>query len=249
MGPEPHKSDRGGRGSSCKYDKDLVARLFAELRSQGEVAKAIGAAQGTVSQILLRMGIRVGRGWKGNATQIPLDEVHREYWAGACMSEIAARYGMSGPALSKRMRKAGLSLKKGGMRKPHRNYQWKGGYKIPMHYFRRQSYEVAAICLERPVPHGWVVHHIDENPENNHPDNLILFPSQGHHARHHQRLLKLQRQGIEVDATREVLESGGLALPRPPAGMQLSLGRAQPAPSEIQQMRDLIQAVSERRRM
>lgn len=30
-----------------------------------------------------------------------------------------------------------------------------------------------------------VVHHLDENPSNNHPDNLALLPSQAVHASHH----------------------------------------------------------------
>lgn len=30
-----------------------------------------------------------------------------------------------------------------------------------------------------------VVHHIDEDPTNNHPDNLQVFASQAEHVKHH----------------------------------------------------------------
>ena len=30
-----------------------------------------------------------------------------------------------------------------------------------------------------------IAHHIDGNPSNDHPDNLMLFPSQSAHVAHH----------------------------------------------------------------
>ena len=44
---------------------------------------------------------------------------------------------------------------------------------------------VAETVLGRPIKKGEVVHHEDMDKWNNHPDNLIVFPSQGDHARHH----------------------------------------------------------------
>lgn len=44
---------------------------------------------------------------------------------------------------------------------------------------------VAAEKLGRPLLKGEVVHHIDENILNNHPDNLHVFASQAEHASHH----------------------------------------------------------------
>lgn len=46
---------------------------------------------------------------------------------------------------------------------------------------------VAAKTLGRPLRPGEVVHHEDLNKLNNDPRNLIVFPSQGDHARHHGR--------------------------------------------------------------
>ncbi len=48
--------------------------------------------------------------------------------------------------------------------------------------------EVAEKALGKPLPRGAVVHHIDENPLNNSPDNLVICPSPGYHRILHQRL-------------------------------------------------------------
>lgn len=45
---------------------------------------------------------------------------------------------------------------------------------------------VAESVLGRPLAPGEVVHHEDQVKHNNHPSNLIVFPSQGDHFRHHQ---------------------------------------------------------------
>lgn len=44
---------------------------------------------------------------------------------------------------------------------------------------------VAEFALGRDLLPGEVVHHEDENKRNNHPSNLVVFPDQAGHARHH----------------------------------------------------------------
>ena len=41
---------------------------------------------------------------------------------------------------------------------------------------------VAAWRLGRPLRPGEIVHHLDGDPTNNHPDNLVVVPSQRLHA-------------------------------------------------------------------
>ena len=52
-------------------------------------------------------------------------------------------------------------------------------------YGRHTHRVVAEQMLGRPLLKGEVVHHIDGNKRNNHPDNLMVFPSQSEHVRGH----------------------------------------------------------------
>ena len=57
-------------------------------------------------------------------------------------------------------------------------------------YYRRKGSEnihriVAAAVLGRPLGSREVVHHIDENHQNNKPENFCVFPTQSDHARCH----------------------------------------------------------------
>lgn len=44
---------------------------------------------------------------------------------------------------------------------------------------------VAELKLGRPLKSGEVVHHLDGNQQNDHPDNLEILPNQAEHARLH----------------------------------------------------------------
>lgn len=52
---------------------------------------------------------------------------------------------------------------------------------------RHEHRIVAEAVLGRPLAKGEVVHHEDLDKLNNFPDNLIVFPTQAEHARHHSR--------------------------------------------------------------
>lgn len=85
-----------------------------------------------------------------------------------------------------------------------------------MHYYRRQAYEVAAICLGQPTPEGTIIHHVDENPENNAPGNLMLFPGHSEHSTYHQRVIKLQKAGTTYDPVAVAIACGAVRVPDPP---------------------------------
>lgn len=55
----------------------------------------------------------------------------------------------------------------------------------PKYYGKHEHRMVAARKIGRPLKKGEVVHHIDGNRRNNHPDNLEVLPSQAEHARLH----------------------------------------------------------------
>ncbi len=47
---------------------------------------------------------------------------------------------------------------------------------------------IAERALGKPLPKGAHVHHMDENPTNNDPKNLVICPDQGYHWLLHQRM-------------------------------------------------------------
>lgn len=154
--------------------------------------------------------------------RLPLAEIAKRYLHGdEELSEILADfpdvpYANPVEAVRRQLIREGYAGKtRRGIGRGQRNFQWKGGRKQAMHYYRRQSYEIAAICLQRPLKIGEVIHHDDETKENNAPENLVVFPSHRAHMRHHQRLLSLQRAGTPVDSIQLAKENDGLRLQRP----------------------------------
>lgn len=54
---------------------------------------------------------------------------------------------------------------------------------------------VAERALGRRLPTGAVVHHVDENPRNNVPTNLVICPDQAYHMLLHRRARALDECG------------------------------------------------------
>ena len=83
-----------------------------------------------------------------------------------------------------------------------RNPNWRGGRLVasngyvlirvgvnhPLADVRGYAYEhriVAQEKLGRPLLKGEIIHHIDRNKQNNHPDNLLVLQSQKQHIQFH----------------------------------------------------------------
>ena len=65
--------------------------------------------------------------------------------------------------------------------KPHHPYADDMGYILEHRFFMEKK-------LGRYLRPEEVVHHVDGNPENNTPENLILFPNGGKHIAYHHKL-------------------------------------------------------------
>lgn len=71
---------------------------------------------------------------------------------------------------------------------------------------RHEHRVVAEAVLGRSLEPGEVVHHEDRNKMNNHPHNLIVFPSQSGHMTHHMRCeLGAETCGCECIRLKEVM--------------------------------------------
>ena len=213
-----------GKGRRPRLDWVAVVEKWGELHNAHTLAVHFGAVQTAISRILCKCGIHAGRGSRVPLIALPLEEISRRYLAGESTVALGVAFGVDSEVIRKRLIKHDIPIR--GMMESRargeKNGSWNGGegkYN-PMHYFRRQSYEVAAICTGQPLPQGTVIHHLDENPKNNAPENLVLFPSLSDHTRFHMLLLKLQREGSEVEPIHLALRSGGRALPQPPAPLR-----------------------------
>ena len=216
------------------YDRDEMLRLF---RCHGDttlVAEQMKARRGTVTRILGTMGVQLPHG-RPPRFLIPRDEVESRYLAGENCRQIALDFDVDPDIVRMRLKRWGVVRRPGGIAGTE-HPRWQGGKATErkeardMHYYRRQSYEVAAICLGQPLGQGMVIHHLDENWRNNDPANLVVFPSQSIHARFHALLSKRQRAGLATDASHLALDSGGQALPKPRVPIQLPLGTNQHGP-------------------
>lgn len=206
---------KGRGGSQRLFDRQQILALWTAEQNQTKVAKLLGTSQAVISGALRSIGIRVGRGKRSPLHKLPMERIAQQYRDGLNTVQIAAEFQLDPEVIRRRLIRHGVKMRTRGVHGAD-NFQYKHGRGYePMHYFRRQSYEVAAICLQQPLPRGWVIHHLDENPENNQPENMILFPSQRNHARFHQMQLAIQRSGKTTDAIQLALENGGVKLPLP----------------------------------
>ena len=78
-----------------------------------------------------------------------------------------------------------------------KSLSWKGGIHKRKDGYVRITVEGKRFLhhrhlLKGKITDGQVVHHIDRNPSNNSLDNLVVFPNNAEHMRHHarERLLK-----------------------------------------------------------
>jgi hypothetical protein len=79
-----------------------------------------------------------------------------------------------------------------------------GGYRVftrGTYYDYKKVYEhilLAERALGKPLPPKAVVHHMNENPADNHtPFNLVICPDQAYHLLLHQRTRELRKRGEE----------------------------------------------------
>jgi len=158
---------------------------------------------------------------KRHAHGLPLAEIAARYLAGETLDEVLKSYpplpyAYPRNAIRRQLIRDGFQKKtREGNAAGSRNFQWRGGHTKTVHYYRRQSYEIAAICQGKPLEMGEIIHHDDEVPQNNAPENLLIFPNASKHLRYHQRLLNLQRQGKIVDTIQLAIENGARRLQRP----------------------------------
>lgn len=238
-----HKVDCKASRHKKRFDPNEILRLWNEYQNTGIVAEKMGCSRSHVAKTLrveFDMPVPAGLYQKKD---LPMDEIIERYLAGETCGQIAKDYPIQSEGLRRRLKKAGVPRRSAADSVPRGedNVFYKNGkgkeYE-PMHYYRRQCYEVAAICFGQPLEQGKVIHHINENPRDNRPENLLVFPSLAAHAGYHTRLLRRLQKGHEVDAIQYALRNGAVRLPPPPHPILLPPCIDQPDPSDMQEMQE-----------
>lgn len=196
-----------------ELDHQEVLRKFQELGTATRAAEHFGVSTPTVVRHLNELGLTFSKG-SNPPNKLPMEDVIRRYTEGESTCQIAKSLGVDDEVIRRRLNRRGVKMRPPGGWETggEKNSQWKGkgGYKEGKYQARKTYF---ALVGRRVLP-GKVLHHMDENTDNNDPDNLWEFPNGSCHSRYHQRLLHLQRQGLPADANQIALKNGGLPLRR-----------------------------------
>lgn len=130
---------------------------------------------------------------------LPVDQIRSWYEEGCIVQEIADRLHVGGKAVYNAMRRNGIPRRTRGAREGSLNRFWNGGRRMdadgyiliysPTHPFRnlqnavREHRLVMEQKLGRYLSPDEVVHHLDGNRQNNHPDNLQVYERNAEHLR------------------------------------------------------------------
>jgi len=199
--------------------KDRIVHLFDQGKPLAEIAEAVGYCESRMTQILQERGRSAWARRYPHQDEWDWDRIFADYHDGMPFEELLQKHRVSCTTFHRHRQSEQVPLRPRLGAPGEQNYQYKHGNngknRRRNQRCRYAARKVAVRCLGHDVPKGWHVHHMDEDPTNNEPENLALFPGKRQHALYHQQLLKLQRAGVEVDATQLVLENGGFPLPLP----------------------------------
>jgi hypothetical protein len=129
-----------------------------------------------------------------------LDYLKQQFEADTPNWQIAESIGCSESCIERNAKKLGLSKPRTGPKSGERHPDWKGGVTMRKGYryiycpdhphavfgkkYVAEHRLVMEMKLGRLLDRKEVVHHIDGNPLNNCPDNLMIFGSNADHLRH-----------------------------------------------------------------
>ncbi len=113
------------------------------------------------------------------------------------VEEIGIRLGVSAKVANKACKRFGFQMRRRGPKSGPEHKGWKGGIHadksgyVLVHFpnhpssnssgYVRQHRLIAEKILGRPLLATEVVHHIDDDPANNSPENLMVFETNGQH--------------------------------------------------------------------
>jgi hypothetical protein len=183
-------------------DKQLTREQFAQIpvfhqagNNTQQISVLLKCSVDQVRRALKRHGLKPSGG-KGGLCYSHADEILEWAIQGLSLSEIGRRIGTDHHKVASFLRRHGI-LKARFEQSGKNNPAWKGGrmlekrgyvlilrpdhHEANRHGYVREHRLVMEEFLGRRLDPGEVVHHKDNNPQNNHPDNLELFANNGEH--------------------------------------------------------------------
>lgn len=159
-----------------------------------QIATELGIHRATVLYHLRRLGL----GRPPKLIDWPIDDMRRWYEVdGLTLQQIADRLGQKQKVVNKVAKKHGFAIRRRGPASGEKHPGWKGGQTRDKHGYVlvympdhphcnsngyiREHRLVMEQKIGRPLLPTEVVHHIDDNPANNSPDNLRLYSANSEH--------------------------------------------------------------------
>lgn len=189
--------------SLSKETWDQIAREYLAGTHSTALAARHDVTQPTVVYQLHKRGIQLRSKSQTNRMRAPLEMaelIRLVEEAELALHQIAGRLGVSTPTVERTLRALSLKSKRGRGSPLEQNYFWNGGerrekegyvlLKRPDHPnatkqgYVREHRLVMEVKLGRYLLRTEVVHHVDGDPRNNHPDNLAVFASNAVHLSH-----------------------------------------------------------------
>jgi len=220
---------RTGRPRS--FDREKIIELYDQGLELQEIADTVGCSIALVGIAVKDAGRSPFLRHYPHRENVDNAAMLQDYQDGMPIGELCEKHNLHYSRVHQLRKEAGIPLRERHGMSGKQNYQYKHGMaKEKRGRNTSIAKQVVAICLGHIVPRRWHIHHMDEDPSNNRPENLAIFHSCSGHACYHQQLLKSQREGLEVDAIQLVLENDGQMLPIPdhPVALPHEIDRLSP---------------------
>ena len=189
-----------GKISKCLDHHEHIVASVQTGEAIVSIGKRLGLSVPALSNYLARRGIYSQRP-KNTPKKIDGDRLREMLAAGRTHEQIAEALGVHFSSIQKRCGKLGLETARTGPRSGLDHPEWNGGRRldkhgyvmvhVPMHPQTRTSTKtvvehrlVMEVHLGRYLDPKEVVHHKDDHPRHNWPDNLEVFASNADHLRH-----------------------------------------------------------------
>jgi hypothetical protein len=195
--------------------RDQVERLYAEGKTQYEIADYFGVSQGIVSACMRRLGIKRRTRWEHCSGGADPNDAVRLYQSGLNVGQVAKRLGVTPAAIKPKLKAAGIAIRpaKATPKFGSDNHCWiggrvaaKGGYinlRVGAKKYVLEHRYVMEQTLGRRLIKGEIVHHMNGVRTDNRPENLCVTTLKDHE--HYTYIKQLQARIRELEKGRHSL--------------------------------------------